>query len=64
MWAIITVDSTDEFNERLDFDNGSLNLHDVTFFDKYDEAKKQYKEIKGKISNVYLVKIIKEEVYI
>ena len=66
MWAILTKDSTDEFNERLDFadSNSSLDLHDVEFYDNWNEAKVQYKKVKGKISNVYLVKVIKEEMNI
>lgn len=64
MWAILTVDSTDEFNERLDFANEGLNLHDVTFYDNWDEAKKQYKAVAGSISNVYLMKVIDKEVCI
>ena len=65
MWAILTKDSTDEFA-----DLGSAivddrtDLHDVEFYDNYDEAKTMYDMIKGSISNVFLVEVIKSEVNI
>ena len=56
MWAILTKDSSDQFA-----DLGSAivddrtDLHDVEFYDKWDEAKTRFDEIKGHISNVYLI---------
>ena len=64
MWAVITKDSTDEFEERLEFGAEDLDLHHVDFFPSKEKAEEIYKQIKGKISNVYLVEIIKSEVNI
>ena len=66
MWVIMTKDATDEFRDvdTLLRDDDNTDLHDVTFYDKFDEAKKQYKAVAGIISNVYLMKVIEKEVCI
>ena len=58
--AILTKDSTDDFVEN------DLDLHTVQFYDEDDEvaAYADYMSIKGKLSNVYLVKILESEVNI
>ena len=61
MWAIITKDSTDEFEDKA---SGDVDLHAVEFYDNWDEAKKQYDEVKDVLSNVYLTKVIDKEVCI
>ena len=62
MWAIIIKDSTDTFED----DSGlyDVNLFDTMFYDKYDEARAKFNEVKGNISNVYLMKVIDKEVCI
>ena len=63
-WAIIAVDSINEFVDLASIIVRDMNLHDVEFYDSYDEAQKQFDDIKGIISNVYLVKVIDCEVNI
>jgi hypothetical protein len=60
MWAILSKDSTDTFVEEFE----DYDLYAVDFFPTQEKAKEKYKEIKGKISNVFLVEIKESEVNI
>ena len=53
-WVVLGVDSTDN-------DTSLLHYED---FDTKSEAEAKYKELKGNISNVYLVHVIKQLEYI
>jgi hypothetical protein len=60
MWAIMSKDSTDTFVEEFE----DYDLYAVDFFPSKELAEEKYKQIKRKISNVFLVEVIKSEVNI
>lgn len=57
-FAVISLDVNDNFPET------QPDAHFVNFYDDYDKAVENYKKQSKMISNVYLVKVIEEEVNI
>lgn len=62
-YAVISLDATDDFSDYPDHPNAGSPYY-VKFVGEKDKAETIYNDLKGRISNVYLVKVIKKEEYI